>query len=64
VLHSVRVRTAGNVIRLVVREGTGTRDVACPEYAQLKAVRVDLGRPAPGDYVVVAGGRRAPLSIS
>ena len=36
---------------------------ACADLALLKTTRVDLGRLPAGSYTVVAGSRRAPLTV-
>jgi hypothetical protein len=64
VLRPVRVHRSGNTITLVLREGSDAPPgTACAEIAMLKAVLVDLGPLPPGGYTVVAGGRRAPLTV-
>jgi len=63
VLDSVAIETAGNQIRLMIREGSDRRDVACIEIAMLKATLVDLGELAPGSYTISAGGTAPPIRV-
>jgi hypothetical protein len=64
VLRPVTVRRTGTTITLVLREGSDAAPgTACAEIAMKKAVRVSLGQLAAGDYTVVAGTRRATLTV-
>jgi hypothetical protein len=61
-LRPVTVKRDGDVITLRLFEGTGAGQV-CADLALLKTTRVDLGRLPAGSYTVVAGSRRAPLTV-
>ncbi len=64
VLRPVRMDRSGTAIRLTVREGSDAAPgTACVELAQLKRTRIDLGRLAHGTYTVLAGARRATLTV-
>jgi hypothetical protein len=61
-LRPVTVQRDGDLITLRLFEGTGDGQ-ACADLALLKTTRVDLGRLPAGSYTVVAGSRRAPLTV-
>ncbi|MDX6549780.1 MAG: hypothetical protein QOJ31_464 [Gaiellales bacterium] len=64
VLRPVRVHRSSDTITLALREGSDAPPgTACAEIAMLKAVLIDLGQLPPGSYTVVAGGRRATLTV-
>ena len=64
VLRPVRVRRSGETITLSLREGSDAPSgTACADIAMLKAVVVDLGPLRAGSYTVMAGGRRATLTV-
>ena len=64
VLRPVRVHRSGDTITLSLREGSDAPPgTACADIAMLKQVLVDLGPLQPGSYTVVAGTRRAMLTV-
>jgi hypothetical protein len=64
VLRPVHVHRSGYTITLSLREGSDAPPgTVCADIAMRKAVLVDLGQLPPGSYTVVAGGKRATLTV-
>jgi hypothetical protein len=64
VLRPVHVHRSGATITLSLREGSDAPPgTACADIAMLKQVLVDLGPLPLGSYTIVAGARRATLTV-
>ena len=65
-LDSVQVQRddAAKTIRLKVIEGSGPRDIACIDLAELHAVAVDLGELASGTWTISAEGDAPAVKLA